>query len=285
MSASRISVAKNVRRVVHAGETGGGGDGHEHARIARAETDPPRKTLAEQRTQLARRDLAADRGAGADDEDLQQHVHHRLPCRHAITVHGLLHGRHPCRAGAQQPPGDAGDRKPHEHGEGATPCGDAERTRHIAAFDVSEEQVLDAIQHQREQPRGHADQHADHRHRDDQRRQPAESRLLPYACTRGVPVVWLCPHTRRSLSRCHSRSSLFHPHAAGLYRVPIVPLRGDACGAFAARLIRLQRTEKIAQQGTGSTGACKGPCPASRGDGSGQEPMDAVGTAAGIIRR
>ena len=37
------------------------------------------ESLAEQRTQLTRGDLTTDRSAGADDEDLQQHVYDRLP--------------------------------------------------------------------------------------------------------------------------------------------------------------------------------------------------------------
>lgn len=66
------------RRVVDSRETGRGGNGHQHTRVLRAETHPAGESLAEHRAKFARRHFAADRHAGTDDEDLQQHMHDGL---------------------------------------------------------------------------------------------------------------------------------------------------------------------------------------------------------------
>ena len=46
--------------------------------------------LREHGTEFAWGDFSADRGTGADDENLQYHMRNGLPERHSLSRHGLL---------------------------------------------------------------------------------------------------------------------------------------------------------------------------------------------------
>ena len=48
------------------------------------------ETLREHGAEFAWGDFSADRGTGADDENLQYHMRNGLPERHSLSRHGLL---------------------------------------------------------------------------------------------------------------------------------------------------------------------------------------------------
>ena len=122
-------------------------------RVAFAVTDMEdvAEPLRQHGAQLARRDLAPDGGAGADDEYLQHHMHDGLPERHAAPVHRLLDGRHLLGLRAQQVPYDAGDAQSQRDGGDAADRRHGERAGNELAFDESEHHVFDAVQQQRQQ--------------------------------------------------------------------------------------------------------------------------------------
>ena len=141
--------------------------------------------LRQHGAQLARRDLAPDGGAGADDEYLQHHMHDGLPERHAAPVHRLLDGRHLLGLRAQQVPYDAGDAQSQRDGGDAADRRHGERAGNELAFDESEHHVFDAVQQQRQQAGACADDRAEHQRG---RGQPADA--LPVGLLHDAPLRW-----------------------------------------------------------------------------------------------
>ena len=105
-------------------------------------------------------------------------MHDGLPDRHFIAVHGFFDGRHFRAARTQQPPADGGDRGTCGDGNRTTNSRYVERAGFMCVFHIAKRNMLDAVQHEREESCAYADCGSDNDHRRDQRCKSANQRLL-----------------------------------------------------------------------------------------------------------
>ena len=145
-------------------------------------------------------------------------MHDGLPDRHDCATDGFLDGWHFCGTRAQQPPHHGRDGGADRHGDRTTDGGHVERAGFVFVFDVAEREMLDLVQHERQQTCGRANGDADDGHRSDQPRNTSDGRLLFRL------VLRLLRHHCFSHVACTSSSVRL---IGSYYRITIVPPTAD----------------------------------------------------------
>ena len=206
------------RRVIHARKAGRSRDRHQHAGVFCVKMHPTREPLTEHRAQLARRHFSTDRHARTDNENLQQHMHDGLPNRHNIAIYRLFNGRHFRAARTQQPPNHGCNGRTRGHGNQSTNHRNVERAGFLRILNIAEREMLDAVQHQRQQTGGRTNGHSHNHHRRNQRRDSANLwlrslrilRLLRFSCFLRFLRFPHLPHSLHTVSFVQFIPSIVH---------------------------------------------------------------------------